>query len=239
MTLKAHGSTLATAAIGLLGAATMLASSLSSGCSPASPRMFWQEAIVRVESDPGVPLASAAVLFDGKRLTETNVDGSARLRMAGREGDVFRIGVVCPDGFNAAGAPDFDVVVQSTESATRVPEFSSRCGRATRRAVVALRASNGPNLPVLYLGKPVAKTDASGAATVALDVRPGSDVELVLDTHAAKKIHPQNPVLGFKAEDKDDVVFLDQAFTVDKPAAVRVVAKGPTLARPLGGGGVD
>lgn len=235
----AHGFPFATAALGLLGAATVLASTMSSGCAEAKPLMHWQEAIIRVESDPGVPLASAAVLFDGKRLAETTADGSARLRMAGREGDIFRIAVACPDGFTGAAASELEVVVQSTEGAPRVPEFSSRCGRVTRRAVVAVRANNGPHLPVLYLGRPIGKTDASGAATVALDVRPGSDVELVLDTHDAKKLHPQNPVLGFKAEDKDDLVLLEQAFAVDRPRVVRVVAKGPTIARPLGGGSAD
>ena len=77
--------------------------------------------------------------------------------------------------------------------------------------------------------------DASGATTLALDVKPGADIEFVLDTHEFKKLHPQNPVLAFKAKEQDDIVALDQTFTIDKPIVRRVVVKGPTLPRALGG----
>jgi hypothetical protein len=221
-----------TGALGLLGAAAALAT-LTSACSPTIPRVYVQDATVRVESDPGVPLAGVTLMFDGKQLARTTSDGLAQLRMSGRDGDTFHVGVVCPDGFVAAAPVEFDLLVRRGESA-RIPEFATRCARSVRRAVVAVRANNGANLPVLYLGRQVAKTDSAGAATLALDVRPGSDVELVIDTRASKKVHPQNPVLSFKARDQDDFVVLDQSFTVDKVTALKVVARGPRLPTALG-----
>ncbi len=216
------------AALGLLGAAAALGG-LTSACAPTVPRIYAQDATIRVESDPGVPLAGVPLVFDGKKLALTSSDGLAQLTMRGRDGDVFHVGVVCPPGFTAAAAVEFDLLVRRGESASQTPEFSTRCARTLRSAVVAVRTTNGANLPVLHLGRPVGKTDAAGAATVALEVTPGADVELVLDTRGAKKIHPQNPILSFKARDQDDFVVLDQSFTVDKAVVVRVAPRGPRL----------
>jgi hypothetical protein len=203
-------------------------------CADATTQLRAQEAVLRVDSDPGVPLANAAVSYDGKLLTRTASDGGARLRVTGREGDVFRVGVACPAGYEAVTPVELDVVVRRDETG-RLPEFAVRCARTLRRAVVAVRATNGPRLPILHLGREVGRTDASGAATLALDVQPGTDVELVLDTHAEKRIHPASPTLSFKAPSTDDLVLLDQKFIVDRPRLVRAVVRGPQLARPLGG----
>ena len=225
-----------TSGLGLVGAAALLAHA-TSACAPVVPRIYAQDATVRVESDPGVPLADVPLMYDGKTLVKTAGNGRATVRMSGKDGDVFHFAVVCPEGFVAASSVDFDVLVRRGENQAHVPEFATRCARALRRAVVAVRANHGPNLPVVYLGREVARTDASGAATVMLDVKPGSDVELLLDTRAAKKVHPQNPVLAFKSQDHDDFVLLDQTFIVDKPPVARRAAapKGPQIAQPLGG----
>jgi hypothetical protein len=224
-----------TGALGLLGAAAALGM-FASACSPAAPRLYAQNATIRVESDPGVPLAGVPLVSDGKTVTFTTREGLAQVRMTGRDGDLFHVAIVCPEGFIPASAVEFDVLVRRGENAAHVPEFGARCARAVRRAVVAVRTTNGANLPVVHLGRQVGKTDASGAATVALDVRPGADVELVIDTRAAKKIHPQNPVLSFKAKDQDDFVVLDQSFTVDKAAVARFAPRAPKVPTALGGG---
>jgi len=51
-----------------------------------------------------------------------------------------------------------------------------------RRVVVAVRAENGPNLPVMYLDRAVTRTDAGGAASFALEVPPGSQFTVALNT---------------------------------------------------------
>ena len=117
-------------------------------------------------------------------------------------------------------------MVVRREEAGRLPEFAARCTRTTRRAVVAVRATNGPRLPILYLGREVGRTDASGAATLGLDVQPGTDVELVLDTRGVKRIHPASPTLSFKAASTDDVVLLDQKFILDRPGRGARCAEG-------------
>jgi hypothetical protein len=215
--------------------ALVLAATSLAACAPAVPAVHAQDAVIRVESDPGSPVAGAKVTFDGRTLAETSREGSARLHMTGLDGDVFHVTVACPEGYEPASALAFDVLVRRGLDAGRTPEFVGRCARAERRAIVVVRATNGPNLPVVYLGREVARTDASGAATVGIDVHPGDDVELTLDTRGAKKLHPQNPALSFKAPERDDLVMLDQKFTVEK-TVVRVVHRRPSIPQALGGG---
>lgn len=212
----------------------LMVSALGFGCAPAVQKMHSQEALVHVDSDPGVPLANVAVSFDGKVLTHTANDGAARLRMTGHEGDIFHVGVACPAGYEAVTSLEFDVVVRR-EEAGRAPEFAARCTRTVRRVAVTVRAVNGARLPVMYLGREVGRTDASGVATVTMDVQPGTDIEIVLDTHGVKRIHPTNPTLSFKATNRDDAVTLDQKFTIDRLPVVRVVARGPVIAKQVGG----
>ncbi|MDB5219916.1 MAG: hypothetical protein JWO86_7843, partial [Myxococcaceae bacterium] len=118
---------------------------------------------------------------------------------------------------------------------SRAPSFAARCAPLTRTVVVGIRAENGPNVPVTYLGKEVGRTDAWGAAHVVLSVKANEQIALVLDTKSggdkAPKLRPESPSLTFVAKDKDDFVTLEQKFEVEKPAPARVRAAprgGPT-----------
>lgn len=204
-------------------------------CRPPAPELRVQSAIICVESEPGAPVANATIVAGGNAITRTNATGRAALEVRGRDGDVFHFTVGCPEGTEPASALDFDVLVRRSLE-DRAPEFTARCAPSSRRTVVAVRAAGGSNLPVVYLGREVARTDTSGAATVVLDLHPGDEVELLLDTREAPKLHPQNPILSFKAEKREDILVLDQKFTVDKPPVRRFVAQKPNVPRQLGGG---
>ena len=118
-------------------------------------------------------------------------------------------------------------------SPSSVPEYDVACPPLLREVVVAVRTENGPNLPVMYLGREITRTDESGAAHVLLSVAPSEPVEIVLDTNslAGQRLHPKNPALSFVVPPHDDVVLFDQRFTVDadpKPrAAAALRPQGP------------
>ena len=59
---------------------------------------------------------------------------------------------------------------------SKVPAYQATCPPTTRAIVVAVAAENGAGLPVLYLGREVARTDASGAASVLLHAVPGEPI---------------------------------------------------------------
>jgi hypothetical protein len=106
------------------------------------------------------------------------------------------------------------------------PEYHVLCPPLTRNLVLAVRASNGPNLPVRYLGKEIARTDSAGAAHALLKVSPGDTLTLTLDTSENAALMPQQPELKVTVPERDDIVVFDQTFTRPKPK-IKHIRKEP------------
>jgi hypothetical protein len=170
---------------------------------------------IKVESDPGRPIAGASVSRDTRLLGTTGPDGRATLRLPGVEGEITDVVVVCPEGFLSPAKP-VNLRLTRFQERTKIPEYGVQCPPAMRRVVVAVRAENGPHLPVLYLDKTVTRTDASGAASFALEVPPGSQFTVALSTAERKDIRPANPSKLFVVGAHDDVFLFDQKFDIDR-----------------------
>ncbi len=182
------------------------------------------EILVHVESDPGRPLAGAVLVVNGRERGTTLGDGRARLSFVGNDGDTFDLWVRCPDGFASPSKP-IPASLRRIADPAKLPQYDATCAPSQRSIVVAIRADNGANLPVMYLNKEVARTDASGAAHFFLPAKPGDSFELVLNTseRGNEKLRPQNPSAPFVVRSADEVFLFEQRFNRDKDP-VRYVA---------------
>ena len=189
------------------------------------------EVVVKVEGDPGKPIEGAAILHNNAKVGVTAQDGSAMLKLRGDEGESLFFMVQCPEGHEAPSKP-ITVTLRRIADPTKHPEYTATCAPSMRTVVVAVRADNGPNLPVMYLGREVARTDESGAAHVMLTLRPAESFQLALkttDEEAGALLRPQDPVATFVMKNQDDIVRFDQKFQVQR-RVIRYTArpKGPT-----------
>lgn len=179
-----------------------------------------ERVLVRVSSDPGRPLKGATLSFEGQAIAETGDDGVAQLTITGNDGDRFAVTVACPAGYDAP-ARAVEVILRRLTGPSKLPEYEALCVPSTRTLVVAIRADNGANLPVVYLGKEIARTDTSGAATVSVPLPEGDQVELQLDTSDAshQRLRPLSPRKVFRIGPHDDVFTFEERFTRvdDKP----------------------
>jgi hypothetical protein len=206
------------AAVPLLAVAT--------GCSALAPvPPPPQEVVVRFNGDPGQPLKGAALLHDGQKVSESGDDGVARLKLNGKDGDSFDIAVTCPEGFQSPAKPIQVVLKRLADN--KKPEYDVACPPTNRTVVVAVRADGGANLPVLYLGREIARTDGSGAAHVMLKLKPDESFDLVLGTTENTALRPQNPFASFAVKERDEVFVFDQKFELEKKKVVRGGRKGP------------
>lgn len=216
---------LSCAALVVLGAAA------GSGCKdldPPPPPPY--QLYLKVESDPGKPVAGATVTrANHKSPTQTGDDGRALLTLTGAEGDVVDLFVKCPDIFTSPSKP---IPVRLTRLAdkSRIPEYATACPPSLRKVVVAVKAENGPFLPVVYLNKAITKTDASGAAHFALEVAPGAQFNVTLDTADNNKLKPASPTKPFTVGQTDEILLWEQRFDVERP---KTVVFKPTVARAL------
>jgi hypothetical protein len=170
---------------------------------------------VRVERSPGEPLAGAVVGAGDLRPTTTNKEGRAMLTLVGKQGQRAELTVRCPEGYRSPPGP-VPVTLERFEDDTKAPEYeyTVRCPPIMRRIVVAVRADNGSNLPVLCMNQVVARTDVAGAAHFTAEVSPGARFEVSLDTSDRPELHPQNPSTTFSAPEDDAVLLFDQPFEV-------------------------
>jgi len=197
---------------------------------PPPPAPF--QIYIKVEGDPGRPITGAIVTRGSKEVGRTGPDGRAMLKMPGIEGEIVDVGVTCPDGYAPPKGP-LNIRLTRLADKTKVPEYSVSCPPNLRRVVVAVRAENGPLLPVLYLNKPITKTDESGAAHFALEVPPGAQFQVVLDTSERKDIKPQMPGKVFVVGQQDDILILDQKFDVEKKVVYIAPPKIPKQIGPV------
>ena len=212
--------------LSLAGAALLLT---LTACTKERPKHRY-EFLVRVESDPGRMLAGATVLHGDSRVGVSNKDGIVKLSARGKEGDTLSFRIDCPKGHKSPTKP-LSVVLRKTSEREKRPEYSASCLPTMRTVVVAVRAEDGPNLPVRYLDREVGRTDKSGAAHVLLKAAPNDSLELTLDTSRAPQLTPKNPTARFQTSHQDEVFVFNQAFTVEKPKVQKSAPKksGPPV----------
>ena len=212
------------AASAALAASAGLIGSL--GCSKIDvgidePKEIPFEVQLHVTSDPGKAVAGAQVLSGTKIVGKTDAAGASKVRFGGKEGDQVELTIKCPADFDSPPKP-LAISLRRLAAGSRPPQFEARCAPTVRMVVVGVKADNGANLPVLYLGRPLGRTDASGAAIFTMKVKPAEQIELTVSTaeKGSEQLRPQSPTLTFVAPDKDDFVVLDQRFTIEKKPVV-------------------
>ncbi len=194
-----------------------------SACSGEAKEKPALEVLIKVTADPGQPLEGAQLVFAGKPVgTKTDAKGETTLTLTGSEGDTYDVAVKCPTGYQSPVKP-LTIPLHRLADPGKPPEYEVSCPPTTRTVVVVVRAENGANLPVVHLGRVVAKTDSSGAATILLkDLEADTQFDLTLDTteKGNEFLRPQNPSNVFTVKRSDDVFLFDQKFMIEKKATV-------------------
>lgn len=187
---------------------------------------------ITVEADQDVPIPRAVVQRNKEEIGKTDEKGRAILTFRGEDGDQIDVWVKCPEGFDSPPKP-VTVSLHRLSDPSKLAEYPVKCPPAEREVVVALLADNGPNLPVKYYNRDIARTDASGAATFMLKGKPGDHMEFTIDTSAKEndKLRPQNPSVGLVVDNKDAYYSLDQVFQKEK---TKIIYAAPHRPQPIG-----
>jgi len=184
---------------------------------PAAERPF--SVVFVVESDPGVRLPRTHVFVDGEPVGESNSDGWIDTKINGQLGQQLRISYECPDGHEAPSElktlrlRKFEGVHRSQPHAM---EITLRCRPLKRLAAFVVRASKGPDLPVLLDGERVARTNGWGVAHFSVRGAPGTEYTVELGTAEHPELLPRSPTHLFNLPDADEIFVINQVFNVEK-----------------------
>lgn len=187
-----------------------MAALLLPGCGPilGEPPVFDFPCIVRVRVDAYTPIEAAVITMSGQAST-TNESGEATLRPRGHEGERREVTVRCPDGFQSPTAP-LVVFLHRMQEAQSRPRYEAKCTPLRRSVVLAVRIGHGPGLPITYLGRTIARTDADGVGHAVLKLSAGEPFQIRVDTSSAPLLIPQNPIMDFPGGEGDELVLLEQ-----------------------------
>jgi hypothetical protein len=195
-------------------------------CERPAPISEMHGVIVQAETTGHQPLAGVEVWRQGRVVGKTSATGSLTLQLEGSEGQRLELEARCPATY-VPERQSVSVTLRRLAGTQKLPTYRVDCQPSTRTTVVAVRATNGPDLPVMYLGRELARTDSSGVAHVALSLRPGERYELSLDT-TGKPLTPKSPRAVFVVGSEDELVFFDQRFQSRKSSVGRARSRLPT-----------
>ncbi len=206
----------------------IFAALLFAACKPP-PQPAPVTVFVRVLDESKEPVKNAEIASQSQVISTTNQDGRAEITVSGREGATYLVDIRCPNGYRS---PQVPLEIRRLDNgAASPPEYVTHCSRLRHKLVVRVKAigAGGP-LAVLYLGKPLTRTDAEGNARVVLEGDALERIDLQLDTSdpSFAKFHPQSPIGSFEIPNRDGETTFEVKFTQDKKAPRKVVKKsGP------------
>jgi len=205
----------------------------SAGCGTAQPPTLYPITL-RVMTDQR-PMPGAVVLYRDRELGATDTAGAFMLQTPGLEGTTLALTVRCPTGF-VSPPQDIPVTLRSTISlgdggGSAGTETTVQCPPAHRIAAVVVRTPGRSNLPIIYGGREITRTDLQGIAHLIFRVTTGESISLRVDTSGQPLLRPQNPLLTINTRPSDDVYVSTQNFSEAAPP--RPVSR-PSVARPAG-----
>lgn len=182
---------------------------------------------IRVLDESKAPIDGAEIALESKVLARTDAEGRATLNIDGKDdGTTFPVEVRCPA--KVFRSPTTPIAIRRLRSVGEGPEYIARCERLRHQLTIAIKIDGGMgNMPVVHLGKEVARTDQHGKATVLVEGEVRERIELVIDTSDPKyaKLHPQNPSGAFEIGGHDETKPFEVKFTRDKPPPPKIIKK--------------
>lgn len=172
-----------------------------------------------IESDPGVRVPRARVFVDGAPVGESDSNGRIDTKINGKSGQRLQISHDCPDGHDAPSEQK-SLRLRKFEGVDRsrppTMEITLRCRPLKRLAAFVVRASDGPDLPILLDGELVARTNGSGVAHFSIRGAPGTEYIVELETRERPRLRPRSPTHLFTLPDADEIFVINQAFDPEK-----------------------
>jgi hypothetical protein len=185
----------------------------------------------RVVSDDGAALSGIPIAVRGKQVGKTDQGGELDALVNGGEGETLSIGVQCGSEYRQVDPlPSLRLTrtkrIVGGSSPPGIP-YDTTCVRRRRNVAIVARADDLPGIPVAVEGKVVAFTDADGNAHVLVPL--DADVSVLhvgFETSNRPELQPKSPGRAFDIAPSDDLVTLEQKFTVaPKPSPHRFQAQ--------------
>jgi len=194
--------------------------------------------------DRGMELPGIDINVGETLLGATDSGGSLRVEVQARAGQRYPLVAPCPASYQPKDPPTEiffrDTVALHGEALTQI-DLRLVCARSSRVAALLVHADGYENMPVLIDGIAQASTGPDGFAHLRLDLAPGAQFQVSLDSSSQPSLVPVNPSQTMSIGEEDGLFIFDPTFREPppekKPARVRPRKKKkvvePTPKRPV------
>jgi hypothetical protein len=136
------------------------------------------------------------------------------------KGESFPLHAPCPDDYLDSDAPSH-VVFRDTRGLAgerhATIHLQIECARRDRVAALLVHADGQVGMPILIDGVPHGRTGAGGFAHLRLDLPPGSQFQVALDSSEYPQLRPINPRRTMTVGSDDGLFVFDPVFGEAEP----------------------
>jgi hypothetical protein len=158
--------------------------------------------------------------------------GELVTRIHGSEGESVPVSFQCGDGYrNTEHALPVKLTstrrIASGQDVSVIP-YEVLCNRTQRNVVIIARAEKLPGVPLIVEGKQVALTDAEGNAQALVQVDANTaQLHVGFETSNRPELLPRSPGRVCEVAPGDDIVTLEQKFSIAKKSTPRRIPSPP------------
>jgi hypothetical protein len=193
---------------------------LTAACSASPPPEARYELEFQASDDRGDPVEGLTVAIGETRIGNTDARGLLRAEVNASKGERFPLHAPCPGDYLESDAPGH-VVFRDTRGLAGARSTTIRleiqCARRDRVAALLVHADGQAGMPILIDGLPHGHTGTGGYAHLRLDMQPGEQFEVALDSSDHPKLRPINPRRTMTLGAEDDLFVFDPVFVEVEP----------------------
>lgn len=189
-------------------------------CSADAPKATHYQLQFDAVDDRGARIAGVVIAVGETRIGTTNETGILQAEVNASKGERFPLHLSCPDDYQKREAPTH-IVFRDTkglegEKHSRI-HVGIECARHERVAALLVHADGRANLPVLVDGVERGRTGPGGFAHLRLDLKPGSQFQVGIDSSEHPTLRPVDPRRTMTLGSEDGLFVFDPVFSEVAP----------------------
>ena len=189
-------------------------------CSGSNRLPSRYELEIEASDDRGDPVRGVAIAIGDTRIGSTDDAGLLRAEVNASRGERFPLHAPCPDNYVDSEAPS-QVIFGDTKGlkgqANARIQVQIVCSRRDRVAALLVHADGHAGMPILIDGIAQGRTGPGGFAHIRLDLQPGAQFQVALDSSEHPKLRPIDPRRTMTLGSEDGLFVFDPVFREVEP----------------------
>lgn len=189
---------------------------LSGGCGTPTSSSTHYQLQFDVVDDRGEALAGVAIAVGDTKIGTTDGTGILRAEVNASKGDRYPLHRQCPEQYESSSEVE-NIVFRDTKG-LKGGEHAKihvrlQCERQERVAALLVHADGRVGLPVLIDGVEHGRTGPGGFAHIRLDMRPGAQFQVHIDSSERPSLRPVDPRRTMTVGSEDGLFVFDPVFS--------------------------